>query len=421
MTYTPFYYKNKTKIPTIVGILCALFIGFFFISLFSKAPIPSKAEKKNIRRIEIAHIGSNQVTVYWQTDQKTQGWIVYGDNEGKLNTIANDERDLPSNRGVYRNHFVVLKNLNGDQTYFFKLVSDNKLIADTGTAAFHFKTPKNVTEFKTRDPAYGKVVEASGSPLENAVVLLHIGNSFPLISLTKPTGEWLIPLNFLYDKDSYQLINPTDKNTVTIEVIGENKTSKVLTTLSKVSPLPQTVIIGNDLNFTTGENVLSATTSVGGETGYKEIDIVYPVENAIIPGYNPLIKGTALPDTDVIVTVHSDITLTSRVKTDTKGLWSFNLPSSLSPGEHTIIIQTGDRNGNLVTVQRRFTIAKNGEQVLGVATAEPTVTATPSPTLQLYLTSTPTPKAPVSGGDINIPVFGALSFIVVGIGLILVF
>lgn len=423
MVYSDFYLKRDAKIPTIVAILIACFIGLFFIRLFTRTALPSKAEKKTVRRIEISNVSSSQVTIYWQTDQKTVGWVIYGNTANGLNKLAYDERDISQNKQAYIHHYVVLKNLAENQTYFFKLVNGNRLESDNKDIPFSFKTSKNITDVKGRNPAYGKVIEANGTPLENTIVLLQIGNSFPLVAVTKTTGEWLIPLNIVLDKNTYQLITSPVNEKVTIEVLGENKNSQVITDLSKVSPLPQTIIIGNNFNFTGGDSVLSATSSRSEEAPNRVIDIVYPKENALIPGYSPLIKGVAIPNTEVLITVHSDIVFSSRVKTDDKGLWSLNLPSSLSPGEHTITIKTVDKTGGEVTVERTFTIAKNGEQVLGSATAEPTLTESPTPTMQPYFTpiQSVTPKPPVSGGNIGIPLAGALSFIIVGVGLMLVF
>lgn len=427
MAYSQIYLKNQAKVPTFIAVLFVFLIGIFFLRLFTKSSIPSKAEKKTVRRVDIANLSANQATIYWQTDQKDVGWIIFGEKPTQLNKLAYDERDLAANKQRYLNHYVVLRELTAEKMYYFKLISNNEVISNGAQGVFSFKTPKVNTDFKSREPAYGKVIEASGVPVGNAIVLVHIGNSFPLAALTKETGEWLVPLNSLYDKDTYQQLTPGNKDKVTIDIINDNKASQVTTDSSQISPLPQSVILGTNANFTTTNNVLSATTSqTAAEAPAREIDILYPRENALIPGYTPLIKGTALPNTDVFVTIHSATEISARVKTDSKGVWILQLPSPLSPGDHTISIRTTDKDGNVVTVERAFIIAKNGEQVLGAATAEPSITiptSTPTPTTQAYFTPTQavTQKPPVSGGNIDVPVIGASAFIIVGIGLMLVF
>lgn len=424
MAYSDIYLKKDTKIPTLLGILIACFIGLFFLRLFTQTAIPSKAEKKTVRRVEVTNLSSNQVTIFWQTDKKTVGWVIYGEKDNGLNKLVYDERDITQNKLSYINHYVTLKSLDENKAYFFKLVNDDKF-EDNNNAPFTFKTSSSVKDFKSSEPAYGKIISSNGVPLENAVVLFYVRNSFPLTTLSKTTGEWLIPLNTLYDKNTYQLVSPLPTDKVTIEFFSEDQNSQVVTNLSKISPLPGIVTMGKNFDFTTPDNVLGATMSnTSGESTTKEIDIVFPKENSLIPGYNPLIKGVALPNSEIIVSVHSDTVFTSRIKADSKGLWSLNLPSSLSPGDHTITIKTTDKEGNPVTIERKFTIAKNGEQVLGSATPEgtispegPTVTLTPYLTPSKTLTSTP----PVSGGNINTSLVGAFSFIIVGIGLMLVF
>ena len=55
----------------------------------------------------------------------------------------------------------------------------------------------------------------------------------------------------------------------------------------------------------------------------------------------------------------------------------------MSAGYYIASVTSKDERGGKVTVQRNFTIAKSGEQVLGVATGEPTLvpTATIVPTV----------------------------------------
>lgn len=425
MSYSDIYLKKNAKIPTLLGILIACFIGLFFLRLFTQTVIPSKAAKKTVRRVEITNLSSNQVTIYWQTDQKTIGWIIYGENENGLNMLGYDERNITQDKIPYIHHYVTLKNLNENKAYFFKLVNNNKF-EDNNNIPFTFKTPLSIKDFKSNEPAYGKIILSNGTPLENAVILLNVRNSFPLATLSKITGEWLIPLNTFYDKNTYQLISPLPNDKITIEFLSEDQKSQAITNFSKTSPLPGIVVMGKSYDFTAPDNVLGATTSnTNSESTTKEIDIAFPKENALIPGYNPLIKGVALPNAEILISVHSDTVFTSRIKADNKGLWSLNLPSSLSPGDHTITIQTVDKNGNPVTIVRKFIIAKNGEQVLGLATPEGTVTPeVPTDTL-IPLTSSPTAKLtstpPVSGGNIYVSLAGSLSFIVIGIGLMLVF
>ena len=86
------------------------------------------------------------------------------------------------------------------------------------------------------------------------------------------------------------------------------------------------------------------------------------------------------------------------------------------------MIKTKDKEGKEITVTRKFTIiAQQGNEgrVLGTASGEPTIifTTTPIPTVPLNITTTP----PVSGSNFFGTVFGSLSLIIIGGGILLAF
>lgn len=425
MIYSDLYTKNKLKIPTIAGLLFLLVVVVFFARLFSSLSLPSKASKKIIKRLEIASLTPSQTVIFWQTENKESGWVVYGERNNQLNQIAFDERDLPNQKGKFINHYVTLKNLHESQNYFFKIVSDNKLVSNSGELPFTLTTPKNNGGVKNNLPIYGKVVGSNNNPIENAVVLAALSDSYLLSALSKPTGEWLIPLNILIEKNSLKSKTPKKNEELKIEIIGENgETTNIITSVDLGSPLPQTVVIGKNYNFLTGNDVLSAITSSGQEEEKREIDIIYPQENAAIPGYTPIIKGTAIPNQEVMVDVRSDKIYSSRVTAGNDGLWKLVIPEKLALGEHLIILTARDRLGRDVKIQRKFIIVANEgneAKVLGLATPSATVTTGPTNIPTATPIKVASPSAPVSGSNFNLPIVGAASMIIFGLGLILVF
>jgi hypothetical protein len=210
MTYSNFYLKEKTKVPTILGIAIVGFLILFFIRLFSQSSIPSKASKIIVKRIEVTNLSPHQVAVFWQTDSQETGWIIFGEEKNSLNKIAINELDLPSKKNPRRNHYIVLKNLKENKQYFYQLVISDQLVSTFKNEALSFTTPKDTSSFK-KEPAYGKVIKSNSLPLENAIVLISLDNSYPLSTVTKPTGEWLIPLGDFYERDSLKPISPLDK------------------------------------------------------------------------------------------------------------------------------------------------------------------------------------------------------------------
>ena len=243
-------------------------------------------------------------------------------------------------------------------------------------------------------------------------------------------GSWLISLNKIYNKNDLSLLTVSNKEKINIEIINNDGEGAIITAnLSKVSPLPQTIVFEENKNFSfiDENNVLSASTNLTGSTNLKG-DIIYPKEGVLIPGKIPLIKGVGMPKTPIEITVNSKKTYSAIITSDAGGNWSYLLPEDLELGPHTIIIKTKDKEGKLLTITRKFTIiAQEGNEgrVLGTATGEPTIilTMTPVPTdITYYPTTTiPTQTPPVSGSNFIGTIIGSLSLIVIGGGILLAF
>lgn len=418
MIYSKFYLQNKTKIPTLVGFLSITFITLLLLRFFSVRPKPSSALKKSITRLEITNISASSATIFWQSEEKETGWLIYGSSPKQMNQLAFDERDIISKKNSYLTHYISIKGLEAGKKYFFAIVSDNKIITNLNNIPFNFTTLSHSPKTRGLNPAYGRIIKANNTPLEAAVVLLSTEGKVFASTLTKSTGEWLIPLN---DK------NLTSSSKIKIEVISEdNQTSTVTTNLNKISPLPQTIIIGKNYDFTQEDNILSATSSNSTIKEIDKVEIIYPKEKAIIPGRLPLIKGVAAPKTTVYIVIKSPKIYSARVITDDKGFWSFSPPEALSLGEHTVTVLAKDKEGKDVFIERKFYIIGNegaNVSVLGEATPSATITPyqpLPTPTIPA-ITISATPSPPTSGISFFLPVVAGLSFFILGLGVILAF
>ncbi len=427
MIYSRLYFKNKPKIPVPAAIIVILFVLLIFLRIFSGTNQPSKAYNNKLKRVEITNISSNSVTIFWQSQEKEIGWVIYGETPKKLNKIALDDRDLPSKKNPYYNHYVTIRNLEEKKEYFFLIVSGNKITGKQINIPFNFSTILNNDVSKNLKPAYGRVVELNNQPLSGGIVILKVNEKVISSSLTKSTGEWLIPMDLSKISSSSKIL---------LEIFNEEgKNSTIITNPDKISPLPETIVIGKNYDFNQDKNILSVSST----RKDNKIDIIYPKQNAIIPGRIPLIKGTALPETKVLILIKSSKIYSAKVKADKKGLWSFLPPEPLSLGENVISINTKGENGKEFVIQRKFTIiGKEGSDaaVLGEATPSSTITLTPtvlsptlnpSPTLQvsptLMSTFTPIPSSslPVSGNDSFFSILFGASFIIFGLGALLVF
>ncbi len=443
MIYSDLYVHKENKLPATIGFLLVIFITFIFLRFYLGLAGSSKASLKVAKRVEIVNLSPTQASIFWQTDQKESGWVVYGDSEDHESKIILDEKDLSSledQKGKYLTHLVTLKELVPGKKYFFKIITDdNKIIVQPDKKSFSFKTPKTtLNSLQNISPAFGRVLSSNSiDPLINSYIILSVKNSYSLLTQIKPTGDgsWLIPLNQIYSKDSENIQTISDKDKIIVEIITSDGEGLTITTIkSKISPLPQTIIFSKNQNFSfiEDDNVLSAFTSL--DTVIKDQpEIIYPKEGSLIPGTIPLIKGIALPLSDIKITVNSKKTFSAIIKSDSKGNWSYLIPENLELGPHVITIRTKNKEGNEIKKIRKFTmIAQQGNEgrVLGTATGEPTIifTVTPKPTtISVYNSAIPTIKTkisttpPVTGSNYSKTIFSGFALIIIGGGIFLAF
>ncbi len=428
MIYSQLYWKQKKGIPTVLALLFIIFVVSLFVYVFSGLSVPSRASKspKEIKEYEVTNLSANgEATIFWRTDLKESGWVIlYDANKKPLGQIFGDERDTLEKKILYLNHYVVLRQVLATAAFFKLAGGDTTKITYQYDRFYELPKPKSYSTTNDLSPAYGIVIKPDGSPLEGAIVLLTVSDDYPLSTITKSKGEWLIPLNGIYGKNDLRIVIPTNKQEATIRIIDENyPSSNVSTFFANLSSLPK-IIIGSDYKFLEeqGRDVLSSSSTSEGQK--KEIDIIFPQENTVIPGRNPLIKGTALPSSQVTILIESTKSYSSIVTADKDGSWRYVLPEGLSPGSHKITIATKDRQGNEVKVERRFAIAKSGEQVLAESTPSSTITPiAPTLTPLPIVTTIPTaiPSQPVSGSNFNVFMMGSASLIIVGFGILLAF
>ncbi|MCS6956811.1 MAG: hypothetical protein NZM02_03145 [Patescibacteria group bacterium] len=409
----------------IVFLTCLLSV-FFFISIFYKKALPSKASRANIKRIEITNLNPIQAVIFWQTDEKKISWLVYGEEKNNLNKIVFDDRDIKEEKKPYFNHYVTLKNLTPGKKYYFTIILDNQKIIKPDGDYFTFKTPETISNLTKLNPINGKVLNENLLPLSEGIVLLTINNKnfFSLSSLLKNSGEWLIPLNSFYSRDDFLEQNLNEEEKAIIEIFSEeNKKTTITGTLRQLIKESKTVIIGKNYDYLEEENnILSVNEKFN---NIKKIEIIYPKENALIPGRQPLIKGTAIPFSLVSLSIFSKNKKYSiNINVDKDGNWNYLIPENLDLGKHTIILLTKDENKKDFKLIRNFTIIGNDAfegKVLGTASGEskisPTYKLKPSPTIIVYNSPTSLPrltKIPVSGNISILSMFFSLFFILIG-------
>lgn len=194
------------------------------------------------------------------------------------------------------------------------------------------------------------------------------------------------------------------------------------------------IINGNKVILDSNNKPFKFTTSkesVLGKSTVKSIkldliDFIYPKENAIITATIPLVKGVALPNSDITLNIKGqNFSKNFNIKSDSEGKWSLSNLSKLNPGKYTLQLSGFNKEGIRVNKSRSFTIAKGGEQVLGESTPSAiTITPEATPTLEptiipTIITATPEPTIPVSGNSAIYMWVASIGFIVLGLSLIL--
>lgn len=442
--YSDLYLQQHSRPSQILVILAVLVavssIGYYFLS----SSTPTRASKQVVIEHQQVNVLPKQAGIFWEVETNDEGWIVYGENPSSLSQVALDERDI-AQREERKYHYVVLKNLEPDTTYYYRIISNNELVSAEGNEPFSIRTISDATASSSMSPAYGKVVSQSGEPLTNNFVMLNVNNAYPLLALTKNTGEWLIPLQYVISSTDQRTIPVTEETIVNIKVFNESQQSIVKATLKQTHPIPQTIVIGNNYTFLE-EQVLAATNRQAQTSSYS-VDLQYPKNGAVIPGNTPLIRGKGVPGKDVSIQINSRPVFNGSTKVDKDGNWVITVGRSIMPGTYTISMTTQDSRNRTVEIKRNFTLIKSGEQVLSESTGSATVTPTgsttprvtsgisptvsPSPTILAQLPTptdivtvtdlspTLTPAPPVSGISMIPFMFAGIGLLLLGAGLVL--
>lgn len=378
------------RLPTLVGIFI-LVIGIA-ITTYLTSNVQQfflKAEPAlTPKNIKTSNLTSSSFTISWVTpDDPISGYIRYG-KSSSLGNIGLDDRDQkPDNLGQYLVHHVTLNGLEAQTTYYFKIVSGEKEYDENGKPYSVTTTP--IISPTTLPPTYGVILEENGQPAKEAIVYLQVGNSNLVSALTKSSGNWLISLSSLADQDLKGVLKTQPDDLESIFVQGRQKTSKAIVTLDNNSPVPP-ITLGQDYDFRITSSP-SPAVPITTTPPNPSFDLINPASGAAIPG-QPLFRGTALPEKPVQIEVESESSFKGEVAADAMGNWSWQAPSDLSPGEHTVTVTSVDNQGNLITIVRKFVILASGVQVVEAAT--PSATPTVTPRLSPSPSPTPTPGAP---------------------------
>ena len=434
--------NNIIKIPTIIGVLfllAGLAAGIILIqnTKVFRSGAAATAMPKDVR---ITNITEGSFTVTWRTDSKTVGFVQYGESQNNLGQTAEEETSDAANV-----HFVDVKNLKEQDTYYFKIYSEGDVYDENGVP-WTANTGANIGEPESSIIMSGKIEEV-GSADGHSIVIATVPGGSPLSVLTSDSGSWLINLAHTRTSalNSYASID-TKLTVVEILVQGSTQiaTAKITPEAGKYTP---TIKLGSVNDFT---NTLPGGSEVPGSELSLPNNIPTPeskfsVEETNIQGNDkpvtlesiddgetvntdtPEFFGEGPPGTEITVTIESDpVTQTANVGAN--GAWQITTPQNLEPGDHKVTVSWRDALGVLRTFTRSFVVsAAEGPAFEASSSASltptPTTTATATATPTLSPTATPLVSPTATTSTVPLPVTGTLTptiaLFIMSVGLVL--
>lgn len=239
------------RIPTVLGLgvlILALGAGIVLINLHQKPQVSSDVSVP--KNIEVVNISDTEAAIIWQTDKPTSGFVSFGESQA-LGEVQNDTRDK-DNILPHSVHFVTLKDLKEDFTYYFKVRSGPYFYPDKPLS---FKSAKSLSEDTKKaaqvvnKPLIGVVLNPDLSPADEALVLLKIEGAQTLASVTSKTGNFILSTAYLYKTNLSEGFILSQKITAILNIIKDNSATQIKITLPSDTPLPR-IIVGQNADLT---------------------------------------------------------------------------------------------------------------------------------------------------------------------------
>lgn len=229
-----------------LGVLIAgLVVGVFLV--LQTQTIKTKAGQTVIpTNPTLVNLSSISASVYWQTEASTTGFIQAGTSKG-LGLTFQEDRDLGSPDN-HQFHFVTLSNLTPNTIYYYKINSGTLLYPKDEFLSF--QTTADILP-SLEKPIIGAVVEGDLKPTEEALVILEIDDAQKLATITKTSGNFILPLSSLKthsltENFDLEAVKPSAKLTI----IGKRATSTINIKLPLSDQILPTIILGQNKDLT---------------------------------------------------------------------------------------------------------------------------------------------------------------------------
>ncbi len=396
------------KIPTVLGMI-AIVIGIFATSALTKNTTIFQgraSSSEDPKEVRVTNITDTSFTVSYQTSSSVTGSLVYGKDKN-LDTTAFDQRDQAKNVLPHNIHFITVRNLSPQSTYFFSIISGQTTYSK-GSEPFQVITAQTPSIQPFDTTIKGSILLPSGGAPKEALVYATTDNASPIASLVNADGSYTLPIGNIKTSDLKGFADLTDKN-LTLLIFDSDTSSQAIVS-SQETEIP-TIILSKNYDFTLTQSPVATPEASLGFPTLQATESALPTNPLILSpskgeqftDEKPLFKGIAVPNSTVSVAIHSDAQITTQVTADSRGNWTYRPDSNLAPGNHTITITSQNKSGILQTITRSFTVFASGTQVEEPATPSATLIPTDIPTIEPTATIIPTqiplPTKPPESGN----------------------
>jgi hypothetical protein len=363
--------KNKfwnKRIPTLFGILIitiGVAVTTFLVNqgvLLKSNAMPTE-QPQNVR---ITNITDNSFSVSYETDSQVIGSLNYG-KDNKLGQQALDDRDQQTGSlASHSIHNITARDLDPQTKYYFSITSGQNNYTN-GDKLFEVITGSNISDSPpNQNPIGGKITLIDGTAPKEAIIYVTADNSQVVSTLAKADGTYILPLNALRTNDLASYYTFPASGIIKMLILGDSLTSNASLSINQINPIP-TIILSKNYDFKQSQSSTqiipdTSTSFPSFSSTSSASQILVLKKNQEFTDQKPVFKGAALPDETVNITIHSDQAIQATVKTDTKGNWNYRPTSNLTPGNHTITVQTKNSLGILQTITQSFVVYASGQQ-----------------------------------------------------------
>lgn len=387
------------RIPTLLSIaLIGISIVITSLLVKSGAIFIIRADvRQTPQNIKVTNISNTSFTISYTTDAENIGAVNFGEDK-TLDQTALDDRDQES--GLIRPHKVhnfTLKNLKPNTRYFFTIIAGENTFLNNNIPYETVTAPTPQITLAPRSPIKGAVLLPDGANPKEFLVYASIDKAEEISSLSKNDGTYELSLDSLLLQDLSYPATVNDQDTIKMTVTNGDIKSNVVVSAIQIDPVP-IITLSNDYDFTkTTKTSSSRSSELSGSPSFvsevasasaQSPSIIVPKKDQSFTDQQPVFRGTSSPNEKVKIIIRSPIETQTEVTADSFGNWFFKPPSVLSPGPHTILIQTKNKSGILQTITQSFVVLASA---LPSPSRTISRTPTPIPSPSLGPTSIPTP------------------------------